>query len=374
MVSFDFPEICVALANSLTPTTDVGLFMPEVVVRPLQPDLHPGVHLETFKKPRLRQPVQQLAMCRDIVRALRRFKPDVVHVQQGHPWFSPVLFFLRGPAVVVTIHDVIPHPGDRASMKTPQPVLNVAWTRADQVIVHAEATKQQVVERLHREPSTVHVIPHIAIGSAPEGTSPEGDGCTVLFFGRIWPYKGLDHLIRAQPRLSERVPEARIVIAGQGEDIQRYREMMSDPSRFEVINEFVSIPRRSELFARSAVVVLPYVEASQSGVVPVAYAFGKPVVVTSVGGLPEMVEDGVNGLVVEPGDEAALADAIARLLEQPDLARAMGAEGKRKLERESTPGRNAEATRRVYERAVHHAEIDASSANSTEGRGTSPSE
>jgi glycosyltransferase involved in cell wall biosynthesis len=87
-----------------------------------------------------------------------------------------------------------------------------------------------------------------------------------------------------------------------------------------------------------------------------------------------MVEDGVNGLVVEPGDEAALADAIARLLEQPDLARAMGAEGKRKLERESTPGRNAEATRRVYERAVHHAEIDASSANSTEGRGTSPSE
>ncbi len=78
---------------------------------------------------------------------------------------------------------------------------------------------------------------------------------------------------------------------------------MADSSRFSIINEFVSIERRSELFAAADVVVLPYVEASQSGAVPLAYAAEKPVVVTAVGGLPEAVEDGRTGLVVAPRDE-----------------------------------------------------------------------
>jgi glycosyltransferase involved in cell wall biosynthesis len=290
-------------------------------------------------------------MDRRVMRAIERFQPDILHLQQAHLWFSLALPIMRPRAFVVTIHDATQHPGDRASRKTPQRVLDFAWRRADQIIVHAESVKQAVMERFDRDATAVHVVPHVAIGTLPELPSPAGDGRTVLFFGRIWPYKGLDHLIRAQPMIMRCFPDVRIVIAGQGEDFGRYRSMMSDPSRFVVINEFVSVARRSELFAEASVVVLPYVEASQSGVVPIAYAFEKPVVVSAVGGLPEAVEDGSTGLLVPPGDERALADAVCRLLRDPVLARGMGAAGRRKLEREWLPAAVAEQTLRVYELA-----------------------
>jgi glycosyltransferase involved in cell wall biosynthesis len=361
IVSFDFAELCVPMANALAARADVALLMPGPVLEPFRADLSRAVHLETLAKPRLRQPLRQARMCRSLLRALDRFGPDVVHLQQGHLWFNLSLPLLRGPGLVVTIHDVEHHPGDRASQRTPQRILELGWARADEIIVHVEAVKRKVVERQGRDPAAVTVVPHIAIGSRSSVSNTTGDGRGVLFFGRIWPYKGLEHLINAQPLITERVPAARIVIAGRGEDLQRYRDMMHDPSRFVVIDEFVTNERRSELFAQAAVVVLPYVEASQSGVVPIAYAFEKPVIVTAVGGLPETVEDGRTGLVVPPRDERALADAISRLLEQPAVAREMGAAGRRKLEREWSPARIAEQTMEVYERAAHHAATRASS-------------
>jgi glycosyltransferase involved in cell wall biosynthesis len=327
MLSFDFAEVCVPIANALAPVADVELMMPDRVVEPVRTDIASGVRLEAFAMPRLRQATRQVGMCRRIGRAIAAFEPDVVHLQQGHLWFNLSLPLLRVRALVVTIHDLAHHPGDRASLKTPQRVLDLGWARAHDLIVHTEVTKRAVVERYGRDPAAVHVIPHVAIES-PQREAPTRDRPIVLFFGRIWPYKGLDHLIRAQPLITERVPDARIVIAGHGEDFKRYRDLMLDPSRFVVINEFVSIERRRELFAEAAVVVLPYVEASQSGVVPIAYAFRKPVVVTAVGGLPETVEDGSTGLVV--------------------------AAGLRKLECEWSPAAVAEQTMRVYERSSHH--------------------
>jgi glycosyltransferase involved in cell wall biosynthesis len=86
------------------------------------------------------------------------------------------------------------------------------------------------------------------------------------------------------------------------------------------------------------------------------------VVATSVGGLPEAVEDGRTGLVVEPGDAGALAKAVVSLLADPDMARAMGKAGRRKLERESASPIVAEQTFSVYRLAAHQAAIRASSA------------
>src|SRR5438552_16759897 len=95
---------------------------------------------------------------------------------------------------------------------------------------------------------------------------------TVLFFGRIWEYKGLEYLIRAEPLITAEVPEARIVIAGEGEDFGRYRLLMDHPEHFVVYNEYIPDQQRSELFRQASLVVLPYIEASQSGVIPLAYS------------------------------------------------------------------------------------------------------
>jgi glycosyltransferase involved in cell wall biosynthesis len=352
LLAFDFAEVCVPIANALSRMADVTLMLPQRVVEPVRDAVAPEVHLVAFRMPRLRQPLRQARMCRSILRVVDRLGCDVLHVQQGHLWFNLAVPLLRGPALVVTIHDLTHHVGDAASKKTPQAVLDLAWARADHVIVHTEVARRALLERTGRDPATVHVIPHVAIEPPRELPDAPPDEPLVLFFGRIWPYKGLEYLIRAQPSITERVPGARIVIAGRGEDLQRYRALMVDPSRFEVLNEFVSIERRRELFASAAVVVLPYVEASQSGVVPLAYAAQRPVVVTAVGGLPEAVQDGRTGLVVPPRDERALAEAVVRLLEDRAFARELGAAGRRRLETEWSPARVAEQTLDVYAVAV----------------------
>jgi glycosyltransferase involved in cell wall biosynthesis len=142
------------------------------------------------------------------------------------------------------------------------------------------------------------------------------------------------------------------MIAGQGEDFSRYARMMVHPERFIVHNEFISEDRTAEYFRRACVVVLPYIEASQSGVIPLAYSAAKPVVATTVGGLPEMVEEGRTGYLVAPRDAADLAKALVRLLLDPTLRRQMGANAKEKIERECSPEAIARQTVEVYHRAV----------------------
>jgi glycosyltransferase involved in cell wall biosynthesis len=354
MVAYDFGSVCVPVAAALSRLVDIALVLPQNELAPVADALVPGVEVETFAKPRLREPGRQVAVCRNIVRFVRDLKPDVVHVQQGHLWFNLAgLPSLRDIPLVVEVHDATTHPGDRGGRNTPQAVIDIGFRRADQLIVHAEQIKCDIIGRLSLEPDAVHVVP-LVVATTRTDPVPEHPS-SVLFFGRIWPYKGLEYLLRAERLITERVPDARFVIAGEGEDFAPYRAMMRDPSRFTVHNEFVSYERRARLFDEAAVVVLPYVEASQSGVVPIAYEHGKPVVATAVGGLPEAVEDGRTGLIVPPRDERALADAVIALLQDPARRRAMGAAGRRKLRGDASAEAVAARTLPVYERAVRTA-------------------
>jgi starch synthase len=218
--------------------------------------------------------------------------------------------------------------------------------------VHAPQMKDLLLRRLRIPSRTVHVVPHILVGDESAGGGAQEEADLILFFGRVWEYKGLEYLIRAEPWITSRVPHAKIAIAGRGEDLQRYRRMMLHPEKFIVHNEYVSDEKRAEWFRRASVVVLPYVEASQSGVIPLAYGFGKPVVATTVGGLPAQVEDGKTGYLVPPRDERALAEAIVRLLQDRDLRRQMGANGKQKVTAESSPNIIAHMTLQVYQLAA----------------------
>ena len=90
----------------------------------------------------------------------------------------------------------------------------------------------------------------------------------ILFFGRIWEYKGLEYLIKAEPLITKEVLDAKIIIAGTGENFKKYEEMMVHRDKFIVYNYRTPYKEGEELFQRCSVVVLPYIEAPQSGVVP----------------------------------------------------------------------------------------------------------
>lgn len=351
-VSYDFEEYSTLHINELCKRHDVLMVMPRCEAGVVPQVIDGRVRQCRFEKPRLRQPLRQLASVRNLVAAIDRFEPDVIHYQQGHLWFNAALKKLRRYPLVMTIHDPRHHAGDVVSKKTPQWVLDYGFRQADHVIVHGELLARQTQELFGFRPTQTHVIPHVAMGNTDAASDRVAEPGTVLFFGRIYDYKGLRTLIAAEPLIAQKVADFRIVIAGTGDDFDQYATEMVHPERFEVHNRWISDDERADFFQRASVVVLPYNEATQSGVVPVAFNHARPVVATRVGALVECVDHERTGLLVPPRDPVALAGAIIRLINHPREAIEMGRAGKQMVDQQWSPEVVAGQTAAVYETAI----------------------
>jgi glycosyltransferase involved in cell wall biosynthesis len=142
---------------------------------------------------------------------------------------------------------------------------------------------------------------------------------TILFFGYVRAYKGLDYLLRAMPRVLARVDADLLIVGEFYDDRAKYDRIIEElglSDRVRIIAEHVPDEDVGRYFAAADVVVLPYTSATQSGITQIAFAFGLPVISTDVGGLPEVVRDGETGYIVPPMDEDALADAVVRYFEE----------------------------------------------------------
>jgi len=316
--------------------------------------LEHNVNLKPYCQPRFRYPTNLLALYTTI-KKINSFNPDIVHLQGEHPWFNLILPFLkRRYPLVITVHDVVLHVGDSRSRKIPSFIHKLSVIYADQIIVHGEKLKKDMIERSNKSVSNVHVVPR-GVNSIYRRfikSKVKEEDHLILFFGRIWEYKGLRYLIEAEPLITEKVPTAKIVIAGKGENFRKYAKMMVHKEKFIIYNQFIPTGMVAELFQRASIVVLPYIEASQSGVVPLAYAFKKPVVVTDVGSIPEVVENGRTGYIVPPEDPKKLAEAIIDLLEDKEKRKKMGENGYKKTEEELSWDSIAVKTIEVYKKAL----------------------
>ncbi len=139
----------------------------------------------------------------------------------------------------------------------------------------------------------------------------------LLFFGYVRKYKGLDVLLEAMPHIVAQRPNAKLLIVGEFYDSEsKYRELIKQHGlehNTVVVSEFVPNEEVGLYYSMADTVVLPYKEATQSGILNIAYAFAKPVVVTDVGGLKEFVDDRT-GVVVPPENPQALAEAVSEIL------------------------------------------------------------
>jgi glycosyltransferase involved in cell wall biosynthesis len=228
----------------------------------------------------------------------------------------------RGPGrpLVLTAHDILPRearPGQRAAQRR-------LYDRFDAIVVHSEHGRGRLVEELGLDGARVHVIPHGVFAHLAEqpiaGTPPfETDKPVVLCFGLMRPYKGIDVLLDAW----RGIDGAELWVAGMPRmDIAPLRAAAPPGVRF--VPRFIGDTELPAYFRAASLVVLPYREIDQSGVLFTALAFGKPLLLTDVGGFPEMAATGA-ARIVPAGDPDALREAIAALLADPPALAEMAA-------------------------------------------------
>ncbi|MBA7511768.1 Alpha-maltose-1-phosphate synthase [subsurface metagenome] len=354
LYAFDHIEYTIQLAEALSRLEEVMLMLPQHKADWFVEILGDDLNMESYRQPRLRYPTNLLTLY-GIIKKINSFNPDIVHLQGEHPWLNLTLPFLRRRyPLVITVHDVVLHVGDTKSRKIPSFVHKLSTRYADEIIVHGEKLKKQMMEKSNKLVNNVHVLPRGVNSIYKRFLKNEvrEEDNLILFFGRIWEYKGLQYLIEAEPLITEKVPTAKIVIAGTGEDFRKYTRMMVHKEKFIVHNRLIPSSMVGQLFQKASVVVVPYIEASQSGIVPLAYAFKKPVVVTDVGSIPEVVDNGKTGYIVPPKDPEKLAEAIIDLLRDKEKRREMGENGYKKTEEELSWDNIAVKTIEVYKKAL----------------------
>jgi starch synthase len=286
---------------------------------------------------------------------IKSLHPDVIHITAAHVW---LIFALPRLAqhfpIVSTLHDIEPHPGIDRTFRKKLEIRTLVRYSMD-LFVHGQGLKDQL-SKLYPQfaKDSIHVIPHgdYAFFTRWSSGIPE-EGRTILFFGRIRDYKGLPLLYDAYKRVLNVIPNARLIIAGDG-SLGSLQAQFEGIPNCEIHNRYISDEEVSSFFERASIIVCPYTEASQSGVVPVAYAFKKPVIATHVGCLPESVDHGKTGILVPPGDSQALADEIISLIQDPVRRRELGDNGYRKMIDELGWDKIADRTKSVYGESIRN--------------------
>ena len=269
-------------------------------------------------------------------------RPDLVILQWSAVYWSPFYgTFLLGlrrfknVRVLFICHNVFEH--EPSFFKSA--ISKLALSHGDMYLTHSEWDRTNLLSWLGKFRETqvkacVHPLYQpFSVGRLNKEEARARLGIkeerVLLFFGFIREYKGLEYLLRSIPLLLRELP-IHLVIAGEvWGDPTPYTELIRSlgiDSHVSFFNQYVPNEEVSVLFDAADLVVIPYVSATQSGVVQLAFAFDKPVVVGNVGGLPEAVEDGRTGYLISPRSSEAIAQAVTNFYQssrEPEMVLAI---------------------------------------------------
>ena len=287
--------------------------------------------------------------------ALRRMKPDVVHIHSPYPLGEMTNWFWgRGRATVMTYHsDVV---RQRGWLRLYAPVLRRVLEAVDRIIVDS----QPYIDTSTWLQPVRHKCVAVPIGVDAQRFVPSPrtplDKPTVLFVGRLRYYKGLDTLLQAMAS----TPETQLLVVGDGPMRGVWEALaqelgLSDQVCFAGDVDDADLPR---WYQKADIFVLPSNSRAEAyGIVLLeAMASGLPCITTELGtGSSWIVQDGVSGTVVPPQDSSSLAEAIAVLLADPALRQSMGRAGRERVERHFSVERMTQGVEDVYQKVLAQA-------------------
>lgn len=270
-----------------------------------------------------------------LIRYAATARPRIFHILWNNKFESfdrtlLVLYYkLLGKKIVLTAHNVNKSRRDGKDTSFNRLTLGIQYRSADHIFVHTEKMKRELIEEFRVQGSRVAVIP-FGINNAVPNTSltpsdarrrlgiREGDR-TILFFGRIKPYKGLEHLIAAFQQLLATCGDYRLIIAGWPDNCEVYWRPIREAIREDVEKgrvllraDFIPDDETEVYFKAADALVLPYRDIYQSGVLFLGHSFGLPVLAADVGSLKDEIVEGKTGFVFRPEDAVDLAKVIER--------------------------------------------------------------
>lgn len=270
--------------------------------------------------------------------------PDLVVIQWWHPYFAPCYFclckLLGRQKILFVCHNVFPHerfPMDRFLTK-------MVLRNGDFFITQSNMDARDLLSIDADAAYTVTPHPTYNAFKMKDMSKEEARNLlhiqekekVMLFFGFVREYKGLKYLLEAMKEIVNTIHDIQLWVVGDfGNDRETYMDQISSlllEDHIKIVEGYIADSEVEKYFAASNLVVLPYISATQSGIVQIAYGFQKPVLVTNVGGLPDVVTDQHTGYVVEAGSARAIADAVCDYFTQDkeeEFIRNIGAEAER---------------------------------------------
>ena len=253
---------------------------------------------------------------------IKKQKPELIILQWWHPYFAPCFWsickLLRREKILFVCHNVFPHerfPLDRLLTKWTLGCGRYFITQSKMDARDLLSVKHDAVYRVTPHPTYgMFCKQGMSMQKAREQLQIDQGQRVLLFFGFVRKYKGLQYLLEAMKLLKERDFKVQLWVVGDfGEDKNEYVEQIRTfeiEDQVQMVQGYVPDDEVEKYFAASDLVVLPYLSATQSGIVQIAFGFEKPVLVTEVGGLPDVVTNGKTGYVVEPRSAEMIAEAI----------------------------------------------------------------
>lgn len=232
-----------------------------------------------------------------------------------HPWTLYTSMFTRNLKPICVIHDVKPHKGDSfIHSLNNKAVMNISY----RVIVLTRAGLNGITNTMYMKKTRIARLG--LLNACREKSSSET--CRkkeILFFGRIEPYKNIGLLLDIYERVHKTDGSIKMTIAGYG-DMSLWKDRIAACKGLRVINRWIENDELCGLFGNAALTLLPYSEASQSGIIPISYEFNTPVIASKCGGIPEQIENGKTGFVINTDDIDAYSRICTEVLNNSELA------------------------------------------------------